>query len=370
MALWRGAPGDKLALPQSRAFTMEGSTMLALKIVPLLMTASVAMTPQHHRTSASSLTEVPLTYYAESGISVGLPGGRTLHLVCMGKGSPTVLLNAGAGDWSAVWSKVQPTVARRTRVCAWDRPGYGFSGPSNKAQTVDNTTADLVKALSKVDIRGPYVLVGHSMGSYEALLFADRFARRVQGMVLVDPSIPDQTAIFRRVAPAFSAYSAAAIGAESQRLLGCASARHAGTHGKFGNCREYPADYPASLRTALARLDALPERARTAASLEANFGTSAALARNVHRTYGAMPLTVLTAGAKVELPREAPVAATRELPAVEAEWVRGHEALGALSTRGTHRFVPGSGHYIQLEKPDVVIAAIEQMVERVRHRSR
>lgn len=349
---------------------MEGPTVLALTIVRLLMTVSAASAPQQHRTSVPPLNKVPLSYYASAGISVALTDGRTIHLVCMGNGSPTVLLNAGAGDWSAIWSKVQPAVARHTRICAWDRAGYGFSGPSSKVQTVDNTTADLAEALSRAGIMAPYVLVGHSMGSYEALLFADRFRRRVQGMVLVDPSIPNQTAIFLRAAPAFSAYSAQAMHAESERLLGCAFSREASTSGGRGNCRDYPADYPRSLATALSKLDAMPDRARTAASLLANFATSAALAQNSRRTYGAMPLTVLTATAKVTLPSDAPAAARREIPAVEAEWVRGHKALAALSTRGTHRFVRGSGHYIQLEKPDVVIAVIERMIDSVRHPSR
>lgn len=349
---------------------MEGPTVLASTLMPLLMTLSLAGTPQQHRLSDSAIVASPLSLYASAGGRVALANGRIIHLVCMGKGSPTVLLNAGAGDWSAIWSKVQPAVARHTKVCAWDRAGYGLSGPSHQAQTVDNTTADLVEALAKAHIGAPYVLVGHSMGSYEALLFADRFRRRVQGMVLVDPSIPDQTAIFRRIAPAFSVYSAEAMQAESRRLLGCALGRDAGRRVKLGSCRGYPAEYPAPLLTKLSRLDAMPDRARTAASLEANFGASAALVRNPDRAYGAMPVAVLTAGGKIQLPKEAPAAAKREIPSLEAEWVRGHEALAALSTRGTHRFVPGSGHYIQLEKPEAVIAAIEQMVERVRHRSR
>lgn len=349
---------------------MERPTVLALTIVRLLMTVSVATAHQQHPTSVPPLIKVPLSYYASAGMSVEVADGRTIHLVCMGKGSPTVILNAGSGDWSAIWSKVQPTVARRTRVCSWDRAGYGFSGPSSKVQTVDNTTADLAAALSKARIIAPYVLVGHSMGSYEALLFADRFRHRVKGMVLVDPSIPGQTEIFLRAAPAFSAYSARAMHAESEKLLGCALSPQASTKGRPVSCREYPADYPRSLSAALSRLDAMPDRAKTAASLQANFARSSAMVLNPRRTYGAMPLTVLTATAKVTLPNDAPAAARREIPALEAEWVRGHKALAALSTRGTHRFVPGSAHYIQLEKPEVVVAAIEQMIETVRHPSR
>jgi pimeloyl-ACP methyl ester carboxylesterase len=337
--------------------------------LPLLMTASTAIAPRQHRVPGSLIVESPLSLYVNAGRSIPLADGRILHIVCMGKGSPTVILNAGAGDWSAIWSKVQPTVASHTRVCAWDRAGYGFSGASSKVQTVDNTTADLAEALAAGGIAGPYILVGHSMGSYEALLFADRFRSRVKGMVLIDPSIPDQAAIFLRAAPAFSAYSAQATREEAKRLLDCALSARASTKLPGTTCRQYPGDYPASLSAALSRLDAMPDRAKTAASLQANFAASAALAQNSQRTYGAMPLTVLTAGAKVVLPNEAPAAAKREIPALEAEWVRGHEAMAALSTRGSNRLVRGSAHYIQLEKPKVVIAAIVQMIETVRQPS-
>src|SRR5919202_1277703 len=53
-------------------------------------------------------------------------GGYQLHVLCMGQGSPTVLLDAWAGGWSAEWESVQPRVARKTRVCAWDRASSGW----------------------------------------------------------------------------------------------------------------------------------------------------------------------------------------------------------------------------------------------------
>src|SRR5690606_21439786 len=98
---------------------------------------------------------------------------RRLHLVCMGQGSPTVILTAGNTRWSIDWNLVQAPVARETRVCAWDRAGFGLSDPPPRPQTVAETSADLANALEIGGITGPFILVGHSLGGYETLLLAD-----------------------------------------------------------------------------------------------------------------------------------------------------------------------------------------------------
>ena len=131
--------------------------------------------------------DMTLLPYASAEDAVRLPDGRVINMVCAGSGSPTVILTAGAGNWSTTWNKVQPAIAERTRVCTWDRAGYGLSGPSPHVQTIDNTTADLEAALVAGEITGRYVVVGHSLGGLESLLFKDRQPANVVGMVLVDP---------------------------------------------------------------------------------------------------------------------------------------------------------------------------------------
>src|SRR5690349_21478847 len=63
-------------------------------------------------------------------------GGYRLHLYCAGKGSPPVILEAGAGDFSFDWSRVQPEVARFTRVCSYDRAGSAWSEPGPAPRTM------------------------------------------------------------------------------------------------------------------------------------------------------------------------------------------------------------------------------------------
>lgn len=115
-------------------------------------------------------------------------GGYRLHLQIMGadRGGPTVILDAAAGSMSAEWGWVQPAVASFTQVVAYDRPGQGYSDPPPTPRDVQALIADLRTALDKSGIRGPYVLVGHSMGGLFMRAFAQLHPDEVAGVVLVD----------------------------------------------------------------------------------------------------------------------------------------------------------------------------------------
>jgi pimeloyl-ACP methyl ester carboxylesterase len=248
------------------------------------------------------------------GTLVRIAGGKTIHMKCMGTGSPTVILTAGWGESSAGWRQVQPQVARMTRVCAWDRPGSGFSSRSTGRETVAETTADLIAALEATHMEGPFIVVGHSLGAYESLLLKDRFPAAVVGMVLVDPSIPDQIERLGRVVP----------------------------------------------RPPLAGR-------RMPGPLEISAGQVV----NPTRHYGDMPLIVLTSTNAPEVPEDTPdvVNVRAQFAALNAEMHRGHAELAALSTRGVQRRVPDSGHHIQLDQPDAVTGAIREVISAARHRA-
>lgn len=91
-------------------------------------------------------------------------GGYRLHLNCQGSGSPTVLLESGIADDSLTWLGVQPAIARTTRVCSYDRAGYGWSDPSPKSRDVRTIAQELHTLLNHAGVSGPFVLVGHSLG--------------------------------------------------------------------------------------------------------------------------------------------------------------------------------------------------------------
>jgi len=302
-----------------------------------------------------------LAVYASTADTVTLADGRGIHFTCMGEGSPTVILSAGLGDWGVVWNKVQPAIAETSRVCAWDRAGFGLSDPSPATQTAAATTADLEEALTK-GLAGPYVMVGHSMGSYESLLFTDRHRDAVVGMVLVDPSIPDQWARFARAAPGFDLASLERGGTAAMRA--CAAALRQDQDAAPDECRPpFPPSYPDELRQAIGALQTA-ERFETMASINASVGESAVLAVNPARDYGAMPLLVLSAER-----RGAPPPGV-SAQSIDEEIARGHEELAALSTSGVNSSVPGATHAIQQVRPQAVIEAIEAVIAQARSAAR
>jgi pimeloyl-ACP methyl ester carboxylesterase len=117
-------------------------------------------------------------------------GGHKLHLNCAGSGSPTVVLEAGAGESSSAFDWIAPVVAKDTRVCAYDRAGRGWSEPADSPQHAAQIAADLRTALRGADVPGPYVLAGHSFGGLYTLTYAARYPDDVAGMVLIDSTAP------------------------------------------------------------------------------------------------------------------------------------------------------------------------------------
>jgi pimeloyl-ACP methyl ester carboxylesterase len=313
-----------------------------------------------------------LTRYLEDGRNfnlyttpqqrIDIGGGRHIHIVCMGVGSPTVILSAGGNDWSAGWRLVQPEIARTTKVCSWDRAGNGFSSGSPDPQDIVHTEDDLERALAAAGLTGPLVMVGHSHGAFQTLLFADRHPDRVAAMVLVDPSTPDQGELSRRAAPQFAAFAEKSNAQSMDRTRACARAqKHAGGV-PAPECAGVLLRYPEPLRTNLLTAAANePLYWDAYMSLWESMERSYKLAINEKRDYGAMPLIVLAAGV-VRYPA-LPADAERELPVIRAARVARLEALAQLSSQGVLETVPDSPHVIQMWKPKVVIKAVERAID-------
>ena len=119
-------------------------------------------------------------------------GGHRLHVNCTGKGSPTVVVENGLGDFSFDWILVQGRVSGFARICTYDRAGYAWSDPGPKPRTFSQVNLELRDALSKLDEQSPFVLVGHSYGGPVVRNFAMTYPRQVAGMVLVDASFEGQ----------------------------------------------------------------------------------------------------------------------------------------------------------------------------------
>ncbi|MGA8026652.1 MAG: alpha/beta hydrolase [Bryobacteraceae bacterium] len=338
----------------------------------LILLTVISAAPAAAQGAAPPQAEAPeqLAPYLQPQRLVAIAGGRTINLVCLGQGSPTVVLTAGAGGWSQVWNRIQSPLSRRTRVCAWDPAGLGFSSPSPEPQDVIHKTEDLEEALKGAHLDGPYVMVAHSLGAYVALRFADQHRRTVAGMVLVDPSIPDQDAVRKRVAPKFAAFGDAAPRADLERLRQCAAelrsgALKRGTPG-FEQCTAQPLpENLARLSERLAQLNADPARLLTQASAIENGPLSGREVVNPQRRYDDMPLIVLTAG-RHAMPPDVPAKVREQAALFFRALASGHDAYAALSTRGRNQLVPDAWHFIQLENPPVVLAAINSVLAEIR----
>jgi len=139
-----------------------------------------------------ALAGAAMTVSAASGSKAGPGqlidvGGRRLYLECAGSGSPTVVLQAGAGGDSTAWKIIQPTIAATTTVCAYDRAGRGRSDDPPAPQDGTAIARDLHELLAKAGVPGPYLVVGHSSGGPYLRIYAAAYRADLAGMVLVDP---------------------------------------------------------------------------------------------------------------------------------------------------------------------------------------
>ncbi|MCC7003687.1 MAG: alpha/beta hydrolase [Gemmatimonadaceae bacterium] len=117
-------------------------------------------------------------------------GGRRIHMVAAGGGSPTIVLEAGCGSTSRTWRALQQDLAASHRVVAYDRAGLGASEASPRPLTSRVFAEELREALRSAGLSPPFLLIGHSAGGLHARVFASMYPQEVVGLVLVDPT-PD-----------------------------------------------------------------------------------------------------------------------------------------------------------------------------------
>jgi pimeloyl-ACP methyl ester carboxylesterase len=273
-------------------------------------------------------------------------GGSSMHITCAGKGHPTVILEAGLGDFSVFWARVQPEVAVFTQVCAYDRAGLGWSEPGPRPRTHQEMVDDLHTLLEKAGVTGPYVLVGHSFGGINMRLFARRYPGEVAGMILVDSAHEQQADRFPVLASI------------NERMAG--QFRFLSMINHFGLMALFPEQVPVH---GLPAGPAARYRARVAATpfFDAVLSESDCLykhERDAPASLGALPLIVLSRGRAETLPGVSPEQGER----FEQAWREMQIELAGLSSHSKHIIAEHSGHNIHLEQPDLVIEAARELV--------
>jgi len=121
-----------------------------------------------------------------------LVNGHEMHMVCTGSGSPTIVLDAGLGNDTLIWGGVQPVLALTTRVCAYDRAGFGLSEALPAPRDADHIAGELHELLTQAKVTGPIVLMGHSIAGIYVRDFATRYPAEIAGIVFLDGSSPLQ----------------------------------------------------------------------------------------------------------------------------------------------------------------------------------
>ena len=305
---------------------------------------------------------------ALKGELVDIGGGRHLNLVCVGKGSPTVVFLQGLGGSITAWRQVRDPVSSMTRSCFYDRAGFGFSDPSNQPSTADNVTNDLHALLHAAGIQKQIVLVGHSLGGLFATLYADKFTTQVAGLVLVDPSFANQ---FDYAQPRSRKLMRSDENQFIALLRGCQTLAKAGNLSRESShdCFHLPPNATSEAATYYLYQATKPTYYASGISeiesffpLTQNSSPDGLEERERRRTFGNKPLIVLSAGNRVRDSR----LSDAENNAMQAFLKRGHEALAARSARGEFIIVPQSGHDVQADKPEAVIDAIRKVVLQVR----
>jgi pimeloyl-ACP methyl ester carboxylesterase len=256
-------------------------------------------------------------------------GTHSLHIRCMGEGSPTVVIDSGIGDTMERWQTFQVQAAQTTHVCNYDRAGYGTSDPGSLPRHSQRAADELQQLLQKAGIRGQYILLGHSLGGLNMQVFADRHPDQVAGLILLDPA----------PLPFIS-------GQAFPRLYQMLEQQTAGLQLVLESMRQ------SQDAEALAKLNYLEAIAsENAALITENASQVAAI-----ESFGDIPLVVIGSG--------------KPNPAFDAEaesfqlfWIEQNRLLAGKSTHGTFVLAQESSHYIHEDAPGLVLDAIRQMVK-------
>ena len=294
-------------------------------------------------------------------------GSSTLHLHEQGTGAPAVILEAGIAGSSLGWALVQPKLAEFTRVCSYDRAGLGWSTACSAPRTVHQMISELSMLLSCGGVRSPFILAGHSFGALLVRAYANLEPEQVAGLVLVDPV-------------SLQSWAQCSANDRRQLMLGAKLSRRGALLARIGLVRAALKALASGNRT-IPKLVARSTAGRGRDTMERLIGEVQKLPPSLWpvisshwsrpKCFNAMAayLSSLPENAQTALqmpiPPDIPLIILSAANATEDE-LRERDSWAQQSKRGQHIRVPESGHWIQLERPDLVVAAVRELVEQNR----
>jgi pimeloyl-ACP methyl ester carboxylesterase len=281
--------------------------------------------------------------------------GYQRHLFCTGAGTPTVMLEEGAGGASLNWVWIQRMVTASTRVCSYDRPGYGWSDPSDTPRDGQTVSRELEALLQSAGEKGPFIVAGHSLGGAYARMFAAAQRDKVVGLVLVDATSPSAIATMDEVGLPPMRKSDLVMFLASHESVFQMADRIGLIQLKVDlDLNDFPADAVPALQAFLMS----GERARTSVR-EQDAVSDTVREISLLGGVGAMPVTVIAADRWVDK--------DPELAARRAEWDKKHQRDWlAISTNSYFLIVPGSDHLSLLSRKEHAVAVSDAIIRMVR----
>jgi pimeloyl-ACP methyl ester carboxylesterase len=279
--------------------------------------------------------------------------GRRMHLHCLGTGTPSVILESGLGGSWLDWALVQTELSKAAQVCSYDRAGMGWSDPGRGPRSSAQIAAELDQLLSRAGVPPPYVLVGHSLGGLHIRVYAAKYPQKVAGLVFVDATHPREFEMLPAEVKEETEAEIKLVGM-TKMLMASGMAR------LMGACDQIPPG--AESIAPFVRIQAC--RVGRLTTIQNEYGALSLDRKQAEETgpFDQIPLLVLSHDpARRDPDMSAELHARVELVAEQMQ-----QELTHLSKRGQRLVVPGSGHYVQLDRPDVVVGSIRTMVESVK----
>ncbi|QSB03366.1 alpha/beta hydrolase [Methylomonas sp. EFPC1] len=311
-------------------------------------------------------TSVDLAAFPPPGRMISV-NGVNLHLYCLGSGSPTLVLEAGLGENVLSWYPVHAKLAQTMRVCAYDRPGLGWSDPIDAAILPEEVAENLHTLLNNADIAPPFVLIGHSRGGIYVRAFYCRFPEQTQAIVLVD-STHEQSPMHQYPYASWDYRKQALQIAIAEPLSRIGFVRLLG----IADADRRPSPLPAAILAAKTAVQNRTDTAHAVVNEIAVMRQGLDPSTPPPSSLGNLPLLVLTAGNLVD-PDLAAREAEKAGKNVEAEQalVRDQQAeqddLARLSSNSLHIIVRNSGHFIMQDQADEFVGVVSEFVLGIPH---
>jgi len=282
--------------------------------------------------------------------------GRQMHVFCSGTGSPTIIIEAGASANSLGWQGLQTQLSPLTRVCTYDRAGHGWSEPRSGPRDAQTIVRELHALLDRARERRPLVLTGHSAGGLYVREYAREFPMEVAGVVLIDSSSPQQIDELPGWRQSYEADKH-----DFERQLRWEKLRvWSGWERLMGNCHDTPSKELQYLAGQYNAEMCRPEYVGGEDSEFIYFETTCKQAARL-TSFGNVPLLILSQDPDQQ-GKGMTASDIAELPV----WAREQETLKSLSPLSWRVIARGSGHGVQHDRLDVVVAELTRLVAYLR----